>query len=161
MEYVLAVDPGKMTGYAWHHIGGDPLVREGDFSAFLWAADKLLDLRRDRVAVVCEAYQITERTARLGSQGGLGDPHRHFSLEIIGALRFLCEKHGATFAPLQTARDAKSVVSNDLLKRFGWYTVGMDHGRDATRHLVLWLAKTGRLDLGAPEVIRSSHSNGG
>lgn len=41
----------------------------------------------------------------------------------------------------QTPEQAKSRWNNDRLKRSGLWTRGKQHGRDATRHAALWVAK--------------------
>lgn len=73
---------------------------------------------------------------------------------INGAWEAECYEQGWGFK-LQTPAEAKAFVSNEKLKRVGWYTVGMDHGRDATRHLLLWLCTTpeGRA-MGGEELLR-------
>jgi len=45
---------------------------------------------------------------------------------------------------LQSPSD-KSVIRDDQLKRWGLWSVGQQHARDATRHLVLWLRKNSSL----------------
>lgn len=140
MPYVLAVDPGKTTGSAfWSTESGLEDVRELGFEEFLAYADRLLLLHGPNLIVVSEAYIVGPETLKMGAEGDPGDPYRRFSLEIIGALRFLCTKHGSEFAPLQTAAAAKSVITNARLKKLDWYARGKEHGRDATRHLALFL----------------------
>jgi hypothetical protein len=45
------------------------------------------------------------------------------------------------FTTKQQPSDAKSTVTDDRLKRWGMWTVGQQHARDATRHLILFLRK--------------------
>jgi hypothetical protein len=42
---------------------------------------------------------------------------------------------------LQSPSNAKTTVTNERLKRWGLWSVGEQHARDATRHLILWLRK--------------------
>lgn len=137
MTYVLAVDPGKTTGYAlWS--AGHALVSQAENDVFLPYADRLMEAHGAGLVVVCEAFVIGPDTLRKSFQP--------WSLEVIGALKYLAWKHGSTFAPLQKAADAKTFVPDTRLKKLGWYERGKEHGRDAARHLALYLAKTGQLD---------------
>lgn len=131
---ILAVDPGLRSGWAWW-------AGLEHFDVGIEDPMPLLDLcveSVDRVdLVVCEAFKITQRTAQLSAQ--------HWSLEIIGALRWMCHSAGVEFV-LQTPAEAKSFVPDQRLRDLGMWTPGKeDHARDATRHLVLALAKRGEL----------------
>jgi hypothetical protein len=140
LRCVLAVDPGKTTGYAWHRIG-DPapvIVDEAPFETFVpWAEDRLKAAGREALVIV-ERYVITPATLRMSRQTD--------ALETIGAVRYLVDKYGADLV-WQNASTAKNIVPNSRLRTLGWYTVGKDHGRDATRHLAVWLHRAGLLTL--------------
>lgn len=41
----------------------------------------------------------------------------------------------------QSASDAKGTITDERLKRWNLWTPGKQHGRDATRHLLLWLRR--------------------
>jgi hypothetical protein len=41
----------------------------------------------------------------------------------------------------QTASEAKHAVPNERMKKHGLWTPGLQHGRDATRHLATWALK--------------------
>lgn len=139
-QAVLAVDPGKHTGVA--NLGPDGAVwaGEGDWGETLdyvkaalatyWAAGV-------RPAVVCEAFTITQQTA--------ANTQAPWSLEAIGAIRFMCRRYGLTL-DLQLPVEAKKFATNPRLKHQGWYvsTPG-GHVNDALRHLYLYLAKSGRV----------------
>lgn len=133
---MLAVDPGGTTGFACWTEGEAPWVSEAKPMEFLDFAEEWVSLRD--VLIVCERFTIGPQSLRMSRQ--------YDALEQIGALRWIAHRHGADFA-LQAPADVKRFVSNDLLKSLGWYTVGADHGRDATRHLVWRLVKEGRLSL--------------
>ena len=91
-------------------------------------------------AVVCESFIITNATLTK-SRG------ENWSLESIGALRFLCTQHEVPFV-LQTPARAKSFSTDEKLKRIGWHTAGKGHATDASRHLLLYAVSNGLLELG-------------
>lgn len=145
MTTILAVDPGGTTGYATFHVEQwlDPEQRAGSrthgeasFEEFedmaynwLWSEYR----RGVSVTVVCERFVIMPGTMTKSRS------EVNWSIETIGLLRFLCRRWGHEFVT-QGVGDAKGLATNDLLRRIGWWARGEDHGRDALRHLVLWLA---------------------
>lgn len=133
---VLALDPGKTTGVAeWG--GEEPPMTDQivGFEATLLVVAQWLgewEVGEDR-AVVMEDFVITPATGKKSRQ--------NFSLELIGAVRWMCLQHKVKFV-LQTASEAKAFVTDDRLKHIGWWVKGQDHARDALRHLLLFLIKT-------------------
>lgn len=102
-----------------------------------------------RGLLVVEKFTITAQTGKLSPQP---EP-----LELCGVGKFLAWKHRIPFV-LQTPGDAKRFSPDARLRLIGkcddrpsgWYTKGKggeDHGRDATRHLVLALAKSGLITI--------------
>jgi hypothetical protein len=144
---VIAVDPGKATGIAlWTGESGDKSIPfahtyQLQHSLCSWV-DIVLQQQVSETHVVCEAYTITGATLKKTRQ--------NYSLEIIGALRYLAWKFEATFA-LQTPADAKRLSTNDRLAALGWLRrplAAEDHANDALRHLLLYRAVTlGETDL--------------
>lgn len=135
---ILAIDPGLRTGMAWGPIDAPNTEIEDPMPA-LDLAQQLLG--HDLDLVVCEAYKITARTAQLSAQ--------HWSLELIGALRWMCHRHGVPFE-LQTPAEAKSLVPDARLRQMGLWVPGKeDHARDALRHMVLGLARKRQIQLRA------------
>ena len=137
MERILAVDPGKTTGYSiWSakdRIDGELYVEA--FLDFAW--DKLEHGNID--VVVCERFVINARTAQL--------TQAPWSLEQIGALRFMCKKFDVDFV-LQNASDAKKFATDKLLTNYGWpRPPGGGHARDAQRHLLVYLVRHKLIDL--------------
>lgn len=131
---VLAVDPGLRSGWAlWCPDALDPPWEARVYDPMPLLAFTEQELDHGLNLVVCEAYRITAATAQKSQQ--------HWSLELIGALRWLAYKAGVEFV-LQTPAEAKSFVPDQRLRDLGMWTPGKeDHARDATRHLVLALAK--------------------
>lgn len=139
MPSLLAVDPGLATGWCWISVvkGSTPefiVTGESEPMPFLSLAEGFIE-RVD--AVVCESFIITPQTGK--------NSQAPWSLELIGALRWLCHKESVPFV-LQSPADAKSFANDARLERIGWKRTATDHGRDAQRHAVLWLARNGFLD---------------
>lgn len=132
---ILAVDPGLRSGLAWW-VGGDWGTTILDPMPTLDFAFEELD-NAPVDLVVCESYTITAQTAKLSAQ--------NWSLELIGALRWQCYTAGVEFH-LQKPADAKNFVPDARLRQLDMWSPGTeDHARDATRHLILALAKSGQL----------------
>ncbi len=138
MATVVAVDPGGTTGLAvWSPDLGLSLREVSPaIDAVFWLADMARTL--EPTTFVVEKYIITPATAKLSQQ--------HDALEIIGALKYLVRKYDHKMV-MQSPSEAKAYSTNDKLKRVGWYRPGLDHARDASRHLLLHLSKVGIIDL--------------
>jgi len=139
-ERILAVDPGKMTGWVFYEIGR-PKSFTGDEAPQLEFLDMVWRvLPKDRLdTIVVEDFIISPRTAKLTR----GD----WSLEQIGTLRWMAHQWDVKFDDSQTPRAAKPFAPDTMLKRVGWFvrTAG-GHRNDAARHMLLYLARTGRLE---------------
>lgn len=129
---IVAVDPGKITGVATWTPGRMSSWQEPTWYAIdrIWTAldDGVVDV------VVCEAYIITAATLRK-TRG------ENWSLESIGALRWMSRRHGVEFV-LQAPADAMRFADDAKLRRAEWYrpTPG-GHANDAARHLMTYLAR--------------------
>lgn len=131
---VLAVDPGKTTGWATLSHDGSLGFGEDPWSDYLrWfeATTQFYDV------VVCESFHITASTAKKSFQP--------WSLEAIGVMRFLLSKHGKDLV-LQSPGEAMSFSTNDKLKAAGMWVVGKPHARDAARHLLLYMVRNSLFD---------------
>lgn len=136
---VMAVDPGKVSGYAIWLPGEAQSFWSGEMSHldFLdWAMPRILEKRFDSVA--CESFVITMATLQK-SRG------ENWSLESIGALRWACHRSGTEFA-LQTPADAKKFSTDSKLKTVDFYTPGKGHANDAARHLLLLMVRKKMFD---------------
>jgi hypothetical protein len=141
---LVALDPGETTGVAWWEEGWwKPVVAQ---PPWLTAVRQVHDAlaRGVLTTVVMEAYVITASTLR---KSRVTAP-----LDVIGAVRYLCELYQVPLE-MQTAAEAKSFVSNDRLRAAGWYEKGLDHGRDATRHLLLYLVRERLVPIRAVRVV--------
>jgi hypothetical protein len=139
-ERILAVDPGKVTGWAMWGTTDDEVPRADQLpmTLFLSTAEALMD-RGSFDTVVVEDYLITAATLRK-TRGEL-----NWSLEQLGVLRWLARKYELRFVTQRPA-DAKRFATDEKLRRLGWYrsTPG-GHANDALRHLLLYLANADRL----------------
>lgn len=136
---IVAIDPGGTTGIAWITAAGTFATDEvaGGADAMVGWINTWLDTPRGGLVshVVMETF-----IPRPGAKSQQLD-----ALHIIGAIRYVCAKQGIALT-MQSPAQAKSFADNDKLKAVGWYTVGEDHGRDAARHLLVFVAgpKAGR-----------------
>jgi hypothetical protein len=138
---VLAADPGGMTGLAtWRRNEG-----WGDLVAWAQSSDEALVEAHMLIAsgnfdlVVCESFHISVQTAKK-SQDGI------VSIKMWGALEYLCSCYDVEFET-QSPSDAKMFTTDEKLRALGWWTPGLDHPRDATRHVVLALSRRKAIDL--------------
>lgn len=133
---ILAVDPGKKTGWAVYD-GTTPAFGELGFEEFhdhahAWLLRSFTEGKP--MSVVCERFVI------MGSTVTKSRGDTNWSIETIGVLRWLCRRFKFSFE-LQGASDAKRFGSDNLLRKLDWWTPGSDHARDAARHLALALAR--------------------
>lgn len=140
MTQVLALDPGKMTGWAaWAPgVDGRPQSGQDEFFDVLERTDRWMAAVGHDGIVVVERYTISKSTLEKSRQS--------WSLEVIGTVKFLANRHGVELV-MQQPSDAKSFVPDSRLRDVGWYVRGQDHARDALRHLLLFLTRRGMVDL--------------
>lgn len=139
---VAAIDPGLASGLAVLYDDHDFMSTEivGSLE-FLDAFVALIDSTVDREwEVVCESFIVTGETQKKSRQ--------NYSLEIIGAVRFLCHQRMIPFE-LQSPSQGKSFGTDAKLKKLGWYKPAKGHANDAARHLCLYLVRHGRIDPGS------------
>ena len=144
---ILAIDPGKTTGWARYPLYPDarvlPLVGEWcsapDLTGQLCTiAAELLKFPAPyylRVVVV-EDFRLHPWKAAALSWSDMPAP------QVIGYVKVLCATQNVSPLVMQQP-SAKAAVPNALLKRLGWYacTRGKPHARDALRHLVYYIMK--------------------
>jgi hypothetical protein len=136
--WVFAVDPGKMTGWAWACLEPALLTPGADWRRSMITgqdtADEFLDMVADngfcdpRTLFVVESFTVTAHTARKSPQP---EP-----MEVIGAVKFLARRGGSRLE-MQTPSSAKRFATDTKLRQLGLWVPGQDHARDAIRHLIL------------------------
>jgi hypothetical protein len=132
MLKALALDPGGTTGYAKCEMISQTIrVRYGQAE---WSE---LDLWRELEAyrpldVVYESFQY--RPGKAKPSVNLRPP------ELIGVVKLYGQRYnGSVKLHPQTAAKGKAYFSNKRIKELDLYKSGVDHGRDALRHLLHWL----------------------
>lgn len=139
---VIAIDPGKMTGLAVFSLtaGEEPVLEwsaEVDEDTFAVPIRYEMD-RYPELEVVCERFVITAQTAK--------NSQAPFSLELIGVLKQIVRDHGRSVDSIffQKPADAMNLFPNEALKKLHyWHKGGADHGNDAIRHALTYLAGNG------------------
>jgi hypothetical protein len=145
MRLIVAVDPGKTTGYAVISYDGESpkLIETGEVQQleFGQTIDRVLKAAGDSVVdVVCERFVINAQTIK--------NSQAPYSLEQIGILKHIVHMNGYDTEKIvfQSPSDAKKLFPNDALKKIQfWHVGGGGHAQDAMRHGLLRLAKTGWL----------------
>lgn len=144
---VMAVDPGKTTGFALLDLvekGADiprlAYSAELDFEGFSRAAEECMPRSQDATNfhVACESFIINAQTVR--------NSQAPYSLEQIGVLKYICWKSGYDPSKIafQAPVNAKNMFPNPRLKELGlWHRGGDGHANDAIRHGLLRMVTLG------------------
>lgn len=142
---VLAVDPGGTTGLAtW--FANEPLYPTPVWNAWATPIDDAMievhNMLSDEGIDLCifESFHISSNTLKKGRDGPMD------AIEFIGVGRYLARILEVEFIT-QSPSEAKSFATDQKLKQYGWWVPGVDHPRDASRHLMLALAKRRLIDL--------------
>jgi hypothetical protein len=136
-RYVLALDPGGMTGIALYDMlaGGIAEVYEIPHADVGFLIEPIIE--RCRPDVVCEAFIITANT--------VSNSQAPWSLKQLGVAEYLAAKYHCPYSE-QLPVTAKKFATNDRLKNLGWYVVGHPHTTDALRHVLIHLVRQGWWD---------------
>lgn len=130
MTLLLALDPGRTTGYSyWSYSATEPLtnIEHGQIVGGVKGFISFWRQMPTPEEVVAETFRLDGRTMFPDTT----------PLEIEGALHVLFPDW------IGQANTAKSLADDLLLKRTGWWFRGEDHARDSARHAVA-LMKTRR-----------------
>jgi hypothetical protein len=126
---LLALDPGRTTGYAAGLLDS-PVTRivydqtkltENQLFAMLE------EIKPDHI--VCEEFEYRNR-----ARSGLDLT----PVKLIGVVSMYARSNSARLH-MQSAARGKGHYSDSKLKKLGLYQAGKPHGRDALRHLLHWL----------------------
>lgn len=140
---VLSIDPGVTTGIALVEFGADSArvvetCEPTPPTAYTTMRRMVAAHRSEDLRVVAESFTITARTGKVNAPGT--------SLEVIGALRAILHETGLGWDALvlQRPADAKSLISNEMLRQEGlWHRGGGGHAVDALRHAALYAVRNG------------------
>lgn len=132
---ILALDPGKTTGWAQLH------VKTREFSAgqdqFQENCDRVWTLAEhygEDLWLVSEAFIITVQTAK--------NTQAPWSLNLIGVYKYASLRFCGRELAQQTPAMGKSFGTDAKLKAMGWWqTGGLGHANDAGRHLITFMAQ--------------------
>lgn len=141
-RWVLAVDPGKMTGLCVFSLepGEEPVMEwtyEVEEVRFADAVRHYIN-SVPSLEVVCERFVITAQTAK--------NSQAPFSLELIGVLKQSMRDAGRSEQEIhwQKPADAMNLFPNEALKKLKyWHKGGKDHANDSIRHALTYLAGNG------------------
>jgi len=127
---VIALDPGRTTGYAY----GEKYRNDLKISYYQaeWDHLNLYGFLEDSPHdyIVCESFEF-----RQGKQTGVD----LYPCELIGVVNYFDQRVNVqSRLYMQTAAQGKGYYDNDKLKAMDLYKRGLQHGRDACRHLLYW-----------------------
>lgn len=147
----LALDPGKTTGVAYRKADESNCPHEGtpcrhcgggELRGLQWPGDDITAALEGLHAVfgLDEIVVETFRSRPGGPAVNLSAPM------TIGRIHEWAEANDVPVV-FQDPSWAKRKVSNDVLRAMGGWVRGMDHARDALRHLIYREHKLGLIDL--------------
>lgn len=137
-EVIIGVDPGKVTGLSI-------LDRDKRFTTQLPARSAVLFLWREmdgyrlvkrRLVLCCERYTVDANTHKKTRQ--------YDALHVAGALKYKCAANDQEFTEYERA-DAKHFSTDKKLVAMDFYDKTMVHANDASRQVILHLARTNAL----------------
>lgn len=135
-EYLLAIDPGKMTGFALLNIDDpdNPWIMEAlelTVEEFYVRIEEVFETYQyQSLEVVIEDFKITKRTADLSDAP--------WSLNLIGVTQFFGHKYRVPVTLQLPAR--KPFASNDRLRLVNfWQKSTAGHSNDALRHAMIYI----------------------
>ena len=127
---IIAVDPGLTTGVAFYNVRG--------FKSFHVPGDTAVQLIKGWATQRCEIAHLLLATQRftVSAQSSRHSRQNH-AMKINGALEAFGDEHVDISVLVQNAADASKACSDDVLRKVGWWNVGMPHANDAARHVGL------------------------
>ena len=136
---IIAIDPGKTTGWArLNDAGGFASGQQSLYATLYFIHETMKQGVGSKLEIVCEDFIFTKETLKKSRQ--------MYSSEGIGALRFLTELYDVPFY-IQTPAAAKQFSTNKKLEQIGWYRPGQGDANDAARHLLLHAVGDGLIDV--------------
>jgi hypothetical protein len=137
VESIIALDPGITTGVCFGVKRDEseilylaPHEQKYTLQELYILLSDFLSSTEDHANIIYEDFQY-----RNYARAGLDLT----PVKMIGIIELFIERHEPIIlASKQSPSTGKSFYKDDELKKIGCYKVGMQHGRDATRHLLQW-----------------------
>jgi hypothetical protein len=137
VETIIALDPGTTTGVCFGLKRNDmeilyvaPHEERYSLAELYNLLDKFMNDSVGHADIIYEDFMY-----RNHARAGLDLT----PVKMIGIIELFIERHEPlVLATKQSPATGKAFYKDDELKRIGCYAVGMQHGRDATRHLLQW-----------------------
>jgi hypothetical protein len=137
----LAIDPGGTTGYAMGYLDVNANELTIECGQQEWSMGDMYEMLDNWIAGESENMPVhviyEDFSYRNAARAGLDLT----PVKLIGIIELYKERYEPNVGfTKQSAATGKAFWNNDKLKAKGIYARGKDHGRDATRHLMHWLA---------------------
>ncbi len=138
--YLLAIDPGKLTGMSLHFFDNGKCTclwtREVDEFETAFVIEEMAKTYAPDFEIIDEKFFITEKTYKL--------PDAPWSLEFNGVSKFVARKYNIKYN-WQSPSEAKTFCPDERLHSVGlWHKGGEGHANDSLRHAVTFLVKNFR-----------------
>lgn len=137
-EMVLALDPGKTTG--WSIWKNRELIQWGQASP--QEVCKIMENFNGLIVYERFILRKSAASAMIGSEFG--------TVQLIGAIRYIALKKGLSIIGQTPAQ--RKWFDNEKLKRYGVYKKGQQHAVDSIRHALYYFVFTDK-SIGAEEFI--------
>lgn len=138
---LLCLDPGETTG--WSVFQDGKLVDAGQAKTFengWWEIHNLFKTACPTM-VIYENYRVYDHKLQRHANSEV------YTLRLIGVIEYLCEIVFRIPYYNQMAHQAKGFVTDDKLKQWGMYMIGLKHARDSIRHGAYFLLFDKNLDV--------------
>lgn len=136
--YLLAIDPGKLTGMSLHYFDHGKVecvwTREVDEFETAFVIEDMAQTYAPDFEIIDEKFFITEKTYKL--------PDAPWSLEFNGVAKFMARKYNVKYS-WQSPSEAKTFCPDERLHNLNlWHKGGDGHANDSLRHAVTYLVKS-------------------
>lgn len=153
--HIIGIDPGETTGLCHMIVPRKCFFGKQPSEIIDWSVDEVYGPEEEQAihianwvrvvqgmdykvgpAVIVEDFDILEHNVST-------DPELLVPVRLAAMLRLMCHlgKMGDSRVVLQGRTIAKQTVNDDRLKRWGYWTPGPDHIRDATKHALTGLRR--------------------
>lgn len=128
-QFVLALDPGGTTGYAYGDIGDDKVFRFRGSGQSRMGEDRLWAMLESCCPVFLIAESFESREGIVGVE--------LVSRNLLGVCKLWSTVRDTRFTQ-QSASEGKGFYADAKLQKMGVWIPGNSHANDASRHLLHW-----------------------